>query len=217
MNIVIFGATGGVGRHLVTQALEAGHTVTVVIRQSSAFSIQHPQLRVQVGNVLDRACVEAAVAGQDAVLSALGPNQRGPVSLCTNAVGQMLAAMEQHSVRRILVVSAYGAADSHHRNLYNLALWLSVKEKMIDKECMEALLQQSDVEWTVVRPPALTKGLRTQHYHTGTDLHMHITSKISHADVADFMVRQIASRQYVRQAPAIVAQRSRVCVTRFAS
>lgn len=207
MHIALFGATGGVGRHVVTQALEAGHTLTVGIRPSSTFAVQHPRLRVVVGNVLDQDWVAALVAGQDAILSTLGPTQRGPVSLCTDAVAHMLAAMKEHSVRRIVVVSAYGAADSHHRNLYNLALWLAVKEKMIDKERMEALLRQSDVDWTVVRPPALTNGPLTHLYRAGTDLRMRLTSKISYADLADFMLQEIASPQYVRQAPAIVAQR----------
>lgn len=210
MYIVLFGATGGVGRQVVTQALAAGHTLKVGIRPSSTFTVQHPNVRVEMGNVLDRDWVRSLVAGQDAVLSTLGPNQSGPVSLCTNAVANMLAAMEQHRVRRIVVVSAYGAADSHHRNLYNLMLWLAVKEKMIDKERMEAMLRQSDVDWTIVRPPALTNGPLSHHYRVGTNLRMGLTSKISYADVADFMLQQLTSTHYLRQAPAIVAQRSSV-------
>lgn len=217
MKIVIFGANGKVGQQVVVQALAAGDTVTAMVRQAQGIPIHHPQLRVQVGSVLDPASVNAAVAGQDAVLSTLGPTQAGPVSLCTDAVKLMLEAMAQHAVRRLLVVSAYGVGDSHHRNLYNLALWLSLKEKMLDKERMEAVLQQSTVDWTVARPPALTRGPQTGRYHTGTDLRMGLTSWISHADVADFMLRQIGSQQYLRQTPAIVAQRSRLWASLSAS
>jgi NADPH:quinone reductase-like Zn-dependent oxidoreductase len=70
--VLIVGATGGTGRHLVAQALERGHLVTALARDPSALRIEHPRLRVVSGNVLDYASVEAAVRGQEAVVSALG-------------------------------------------------------------------------------------------------------------------------------------------------
>jgi putative NADH-flavin reductase len=160
MNLAIFGATGGPGRQLVEQALEEGHTVTVLVRNPAAFPIQHERLSLVQGDVRDLARVETVVAGQDAILSALGTNQRGPVSICTDGVERMLTAMNSSQVRRLLVVSAYGVAESHHRNLYNLLVWTSMKEKMLDKERMEKLLEHSDVKWTLIRPPALTNGPR---------------------------------------------------------
>jgi putative NADH-flavin reductase len=113
--------------------------------------------------------------------------------------------MNSSQVRRLLVVSAYGAAESHHRNLYNLFVWASMKEKMLDKERMEDLLQHSDVEWTLVRPPALTNGPRTQHYQTGPDLHISVTSHISRADIAEFMLRSLDDRSTVGKALIIKA------------
>jgi putative NADH-flavin reductase len=115
----------------------------------------------------------------------------------------ILTAMTIQGVNRLVVVSAYGAADSHQRNFYNSALWAFQKEKMIDKEHMEELIKQSDVDWIVVRPAALTNGPCTQRYRAGTDLHMKISSKISRADVADFMLRQLTDTSYVHKAPAI--------------
>jgi putative NADH-flavin reductase len=205
MNLAIFGATGGTGRQLVEQALEEGHTVTVLVRNPAAFPIQHERLSLVQGDVRDRARVETVVAGQDAILSALGTNQRGPVSICTDGVERMLTAMNSSQVRRLLVVSAYGVAESHHRNLYNLLVWTSMKEKMLDKERMEKLLEHSDIQWTLIRPPALTNGPRTQHYHTGTDLRISATSHISRADVADFMLRSIDDTSMVGKALTIKA------------
>jgi putative NADH-flavin reductase len=205
MNLAIFGATGGTGRQLVEQALEEGHTVTVLVRNPAAFPIQHERLSLVQGDVRDRARVETVVAGQDAILSALGTNQRGPVSICTDGVERMLTAMHSSQVRRLLVVSAYGVAESHHRNLYNLLVWTSMKEKMLDKERMEKLLEHSDVQWTLIRPPALTNGPRTQHYHTGTDLRISATSHISRTDVADFMLRSIDDTSTVGKALTIKA------------
>ncbi len=200
MKLAVFGATGGTGRCLVEQALESGHTVTVLVRHPATFPLQHERLVVLQGDVRNLADVEAAVTGQDALLSALGTNQRGPVSICRDGVERMLKAMASSQVRRILVVSAYGAAETHHRTLFNLLLWASVKEKMLDKERMEELIQQSDVQWTLVRPPALRNGPRTQHYHTGTDLRISVTSHISRADVADFMLHSIDDTSTVGKA-----------------
>src|SRR5258708_12393599 len=90
MNLAIFGATGGTGRQLVAQALEEGHTVTALVRTPAAFPMQHEQLTLIQGDVRDAASVEAAVAGQNALLSALGTNQRGPVSVCTYGIQGIL-------------------------------------------------------------------------------------------------------------------------------
>ena len=203
MKLAIFGATGGTGRHLVEQALDGGHVVTVLVRNPATFSMQHERLFIMQGDVRNLANVETVVAGQDAILSALGSNQKGPVTLCVDGMKHILAAMTHSQVHRLLVVSAYGVAESHHRNLYNLLLWTSLKEKMLDKERMEELIKHSDVDWTLVRPSFLTNGQRTQGYHNGTDLRMHITSHISRADVAAFMLKTITDTTSLHKALAL--------------
>jgi len=203
VNLVIFGATGGTGRHLVDQALAIGHRVTALVRTPASLPVTHARLRIVSGDVRDRETVMGVIAGQDAVLSALGPNQHGPVSLCGDAVAVILPAMDSHHVQRLIALSAYGAADSHNHDLYNRMLWLMQKEKMLDKERMEALIRQSDVDWTILRPSALSNGSHTGRYHLGTDVHITLASHISRADLADGMVRQIADATYICQAPAI--------------
>jgi len=205
MNLAIFGATGGTGRRLVEQALVAGHHITVLVRTPASFAIQHERLHVVQGDVRQADQVAAVVAGQDAVLSALGPRERGPVDLCTVAMTTILAAMERHGVRRLVALSAYGARDSHDRTLYNFMLWRMQKEKMRDKERMEELIARSAVDWTLVRPSFLTNGPQTGTYHSGTDRRMTVTSHIARANVAAFMLRQVTDVAYVRQAPAITA------------
>jgi len=205
MNLAIFGATGGTGRHLVGQALAAGHHVTVLVRTPAAFAEAHERLHIVQGDVRQADQVAAVISGQDAVLSALGPHERGPVTLCTVAMSNILAAMERHGVRRLVALSAYGARESHDGSLYNFMLWRLRKEKMVDKERMEELIAHSTVDWTVVRPPALTNGPRTSHYHTGIGLRMRLTSRISRTDVAGFMLRQVADTAYLCMSPAIAA------------
>src|SRR5690349_20304878 len=115
MRVVVFGAKGGTGFQVVKQALEAGHHVTALVRPRTKFPMQHEQLRILHGDVLDPASVDAAVTGQDAVLSALGTNQRGPVTICADGMKSILTAMTIQGVNRLVVVSADGAADSHQR------------------------------------------------------------------------------------------------------
>ncbi len=205
MKLVIFGASGGTGLHLVEQALASGHIVTALVRHPATFPTQHERLTLIQGDVLNIARVEVAVAGQDAILSALGTSQRGRVSLCTDGIQNILIAMTHHHVRRILAVSAYGATESHHRNLYNLLLWTSLKEKMVDKERMEQVFKQSDVDWTLIRPSFLTNGPRTRQYRSGHDLHMSVTSHISRADVADFMLQHIQDTTSICKALTLTA------------
>lgn len=205
MRIAVFGATGATGRHVVDQALEAGHEVTVLVRNPAALSVQHPRLEVVVGDVGQARCVGDVVCGQDAVISALGTNRRGPVSVCSDGVRAILKAMEDHDVRRLIVVSAHGAAESHDRSLYVLAVWATQRHKMRDKERMEELVRASSVNWTIVRPPALTTGPRTGAYRTGANLPIRITSKISRADLADFLLREATEGSFLGRAPRIAA------------
>ncbi len=206
MRIAVFGATGGSGREVAQQALDAGHEVTVMVRKAGvAFLEGNPHLHVVVGEFGRQDIVEQVVAGQDAVISALGTNEKGPVTVCTDGVRAILAAMRTKEVRRLVVVSAHGAAESRDYSLYVLAVWAALKNKMRDKESMEALIRASDVDWTIVRPPALTNGPRTGSYRTGTDLKIRITSRISRADLADFLIKEAARTADIGKAPRIAA------------
>ena len=100
MKLIIFGATGSIGRHLVDRALAQHHRVTAFARRPAALELDHQDLARQAGDVLDRAAVAAAVAGHDAALVALGAGRRGTV----RSVGtkHVIEAMERHGVRRLV-------------------------------------------------------------------------------------------------------------------
>jgi len=202
MRIVVFGATGGTGSQVVRQALAAGHEVTAVIRRSGALAAQQ-RLQVVVGALDEMDVVENAVRGQDVVISALGTDRKGPTTVCTDAIGVILKAMRTQHVGRLLVVSAYGAAETHDRSLYSKLLWAMKGDSMRDKETMEALVRGSEVDWTIVRPPALTNGPPTGAYRTGTDLRIGLRSRISRADLATFLLRETAAPAFTKLAPRI--------------
>jgi putative NADH-flavin reductase len=111
MKVVVFGASGGTGRHIVDQALEAGYEVTAFVRSPEKLGIEYGNLTVFQGDVMDAESVERAIADQDAVLSALGPT-RPPVSdMMVNAATNIVAAMDKHGVRRIVSTTGGGVRD----------------------------------------------------------------------------------------------------------
>ncbi|MFI7544012.1 NAD(P)-dependent oxidoreductase [Actinoplanes sp. NPDC049599] len=205
MRIVVFGASGGTGREVVAQGVAAGHRVTAVVRRPGAVP-ERAGLRVEVVPELgDPAAVDRVVAGQDAVISALGTNARGPARVCTDGIRAILGAMTRAGTRRLVVVSAHGAAETHDGSLYARALWLTLADKMRDKETMEALITAAAVDWTIVRPPALKDRPRTGRYRVGTDLPIRLTSAIGRADLAEFVLGEATAPRYVHRFPRIAA------------
>ncbi|GAA2095676.1 NAD(P)-dependent oxidoreductase [Actinomadura alba] len=202
MRLAIFGGTGQVGRQLVQQALDRKHKVTALVRDPARAPV-HDRLRIVQGDVRDARAVQKTLTGSDAVLSALGQRRLRGVTVCTDGMRAILPAMQTHGVTRLLAVSGYGVADSRHHGVYVTSLWLMIRSIMRDKERMEELIKGSDTRWTIIRPAVLTSGPRTGGYRTGTGLHLAYGSKVSHADVADFMLSQLTCDDHVHQAVAI--------------
>ncbi|GAA2590084.1 SDR family oxidoreductase [Winogradskya consettensis] len=214
MRIVIFGASGGTGRATVDRALAAGHHVTAVVRRAGALVVGAAQearrgsgvrsglAAVVVADLTDVDAVGEAVRGHDVVISALGTSERGPVSVCADGITGILAGMDRAGVHRLTAVSAHGAAESHDRSLYCLALWAALPHKMRDKERMEQAIRDSGTDWTVVRPAALNDKPYTGRYRTGTDLKIPLTAAVGRVD---FLLRESVNPAYPHQFPRIAA------------
>jgi putative NADH-flavin reductase len=203
MKIIVFGATGSVGRQLVEQALQAGHTVTAFTRNGEKLKdLAHAQLCVVEGDVLRAEQVREGVRGHDAVFCALGAGRKGNV----RALGtkNILAAMKEEGVSRFICQTTLGAGDSRgNLNFFwkNIMFGWLLKEAYIDHEQQEKFILQSPLDWTVVRPAAFTNGRRTGSYQHGfSALQKRLKLKISRADVADFMLRQLGNGEYRRKA-----------------
>ncbi len=203
MRLAVFGGTGHTGRHLLEQALHQGHALTALTRDPSRLA-EREGLRALAGDVRDADVVKQVVAGSDAVLSALGQRSWGS-TVCADGMRTILPAMDAHGVRRLVAVSGYGVGDSRHRNLYVAIARVAIRSLMRDKEAMEALIRASDADWTLVRPAILTGGRHTGHYRTGTDLRLSVRSRVSYADVADFMLAQLTSDALAHRAVAITS------------
>ena len=207
MNVIVFGATGDTGRWIIRRAVQEGHDVTAFVRDPGRMRVVHDRVKVVRGDVLDAASVDGAVAGQNAVLSALGSSARNPAPVLSTGVRHILDAMERHHVRRIVALSAAGALGESAGFLFgNLGLrifrmWLpevyGAHRKMLEE------LQRRGVDWIAVRAVLLTNAPPKGRYRVAIEGIPRWGFRISRPDVAEFMVRQMTSDEFVRKMPAI--------------
>lgn len=207
MKVLILGATGSIGRHLVPQALARGHEVTALVRDSRRLRETGPGMRVIEGDALDAAAVDRAVQGQDAVIYALGTKQLfKPTTLFSDSTRILIAAMERHGVRRLVAITGVGAGDSrgHGGFLYDRVFFpLLLVRVYADKDRQEALIRQSGLDWVILRPAIFTNGPRRGGLRAETELAGVTIRKISRADVASFTLDQLSDDRYVGKAPLI--------------
>lgn len=205
MKLTLFGATGTIGLQLVKQALDAGHRVTLFVRDPAKLDTSHANMKVIRGDILDAASVEKAVRGQDAVLCAVGAGSKGRVR--SEGTRHIICAMEQANVKRFICLSTLGVGNSWG----NLGFfWKYVmfkgllRQAYADHVRQESYVKDSHLDWTIVRSGAFTDGSHTgvyRHGFPGTDK----TSKleISRADVADFMLKQLGDETYLHMTPGL--------------
>lgn len=205
MKLVIFGATGATGRELVKQALGAGHEVTALARNPTKLAAQ-AGLSVVKGNALDAEEVGGAIAGQEAVISALGARSLSDATLLPESMKHILAGMKQHGVRRLIVMGASGTMPQAEERLSRMkrGIFRAVKATLLrrpfaSQTAMQAMVRASDVEWTIVQPPRLlnTPG-RGRIRVDGEALPVNGVV-VPRADVARFMLAQLESADWARR------------------
>jgi nucleoside-diphosphate-sugar epimerase len=208
VRVLVIGATGGTGRQLVQQALDQGHQVTAFVRDPSKLQIEHANLRVVKGDVLDYASVEPAMRGQSAVLCALGHKRFFyPNKIQSNGMRNILRAMNACGVPRLICETALGIGNSVGRlglphTFFILPLILPFY--MWDKLRQEEFITASDRDWVIVRPGVLTNGEARGSYHHAPKFGSYFWPFIiSRADVADFMLKQLNDDAYVGAAPGV--------------
>ncbi|KOG58904.1 NAD(P)H-binding protein [Streptomyces flaveolus] len=204
MKLTVFGATGGIGRELVRQALDAGHEVTAVVRDPARLTVTGDRLEVLRSGLADPEELRPAVRGRDAVLSGLGARSRKDAGVATRLTRTVLGAMEAEGVRRLLVVSAGpvgpapvddGPLDRGVRGLVSAVL----KDVYADLREMEAELARSGTDWTSVRPPRLQDKPLTGRYRTAVGGFPPKGRFIARADVAHAMLSMIDARETLKQ------------------
>ena len=206
MKVLVLGATGGSGRLIVGDAIAAGHRVVALVRSTVGAAL--PGAEVIEGDVRDGATLGRALEGCDAVVSALGTGMGlRKVSLLTDVTRALVAAMARGGVRRLVCLSALGVGDSggHGGFVFDrLFQPLLLAQAYRDKDRQEAAIRASSLEWVIVRPAKLTDGPARGVVRAVVELAGIRGGKIARADVARFVVEQLAADTWLRRTPVLL-------------
>jgi len=207
MKIVLFGATGHIGRRILDQALERGHTVTAFVRDASRLDVTNPELTVAEGDARDAQSVAAVMPGHDAVVSALGPG--GPdvsnkfLDILTDGTRHIVEGMNAAGLRRIVALGSVATMNATPDTLLRDMPGFPAFARNISGAHLESLrtLQASGLDWTVLCPaPVVEPGARTGRYRVQADFVLDGDSrstKISTGDVADFVLNEVERGTYI--------------------
>ena len=205
MKIVVFGASGRTGILTVYQALEKGHQVTAFARKTSSVTIQHRNLKIIQGDILQYESVSLAVEGQDAVISTLGVESRKYTTVLSDGTRNIIRAMNDLNVKRLICMSSAGIlGDDAGFWFGKIIMPLLLKQVFEDKKRQAKLIQESNLEWVILRPVGLTQAPKTGKYQINEKIPS--SSTIPRADVADFMLKLLTDKKYDGKMPAISSQ-----------
>lgn len=206
MNIAIFGASGAAGKLLTERSLAAGHQVTALLRTPEKFPLRD-RVRVVQGNAFDPEAVCRTIEGADVVLSALGARSLKKEDVLERAVPLIVTAMQQERVRRVIVLGSAGALPTSLDKqpawrrwiVQNIVYNTFLKWPVASQISQYANLSASNLDWTMVMPPMLVNSPGQGTYRIDGDALPRNGSRISREDVADFMMQQITSMQWIKK------------------
>ena len=195
-NIIVFGASGGTGLEVVEQALEAGHQVTAILRNPDLFPIRHEQLKIIKGDVLQPHTYEHTFYGKDIVISCLGTRDRKPTTVYSEGMKNIMEAMKKVDLNRIICLSAGAVEISPKASFIMKFLVKNILQKLFkysyaDMLLMEKRLRESELNWTVIRPPRLLNGDKKGNYRTSLNEFIPNMSSLTRSDLADYIVRHL--------------------------
>lgn len=215
MRVIVFGATGATGRHTLAHLRAAGHTVTAFTRRPHPPELPADTPHV-VGDALDPAAVHRAIAGQDAVVVALGIKEnplavrlrgatRTATAIRSRGTAHIIDAMQAHGVRRLVVLSTFGAGPTRRRlsAWWRLLFWLLLRPQVVDTDAQEALVHDSGLDWTIARPVSLTDG-DTDDLLASPDGEAR-SMKVPRRAVARFLADAVASTTWLHRDVALSA------------
>jgi uncharacterized protein YbjT (DUF2867 family) len=221
MRLTIFAATGGIGRHILEQAVAAGHEVTAVVRDPRKLSREVQTVTADLA-APDAAALESAVEGADAVLSGLGPRSRSEAGIASHGTRAIVHAMQAAGARRLIVVSAapIGTVPSPDRpmppkhdpgdgffmrHLFGHLAKAMFREHYVDLALMEDIVADSGLDWTVVRPPRLTDRPLGGAYRTAYGQNLRGGWSVPRSDVAHLMLRLVDRHDSIKQVVGIAS------------
>ncbi len=204
MKLVVFGATGKIGKEIVKQALAQGHEVTAFVRDPAKMTLAHGDLKIMTGDIYEFPAVTQAIQGQDAVICSLGTSELGKTTVRAEGTANITKAMKEEHVNRLVVVSAMGVAESWSTLSFVNKLFFAtlLRNARQDHERQEVVVKESDLDWTIIRPSGLTDTPLTESYDIGENI-LAKTSQIARADVAHAILKEIQDNTFVHKAVTI--------------
>ncbi|RUP45219.1 hypothetical protein BC936DRAFT_148465 [Jimgerdemannia flammicorona] len=217
--ITVFGATGGTGREVVSQALAQNYRVTVLVRDETRFRaalphlVRNPNLLVIKGRADNKDDVSTAMSiGQDAVINCLGTNTRDKdVTICSRSQRCINDAMVEHHVRRLIVVTSQGlgGTDDQFNPISHLVAKTVMRKYLDDKRLQEKIVTRDAMflDYTIVRPSTLNDGPLTEHYKVSEGAAKVVS--ISRADLANFIVGELRAGEWIGGAATVTGYQPR--------
>ena len=204
MKVIIFGATGKTGQHTWQQGLEQGHEVTVFVRSPQKIEHDDSGLHIVKGDVFDADSVSDAVAGHDAAILCLGSTNLKDKTTLTTGTQHVIDGMVRHGVERLVILSAAGVAESWEQIPWSSRLLFKtmLRNVFADHHAQEAVVKSSPLDWTIARAAVLTDRPASGAY---TSSNTAASRRISRADLADFLVKQVTDPSYSRQAISVTS------------
>ncbi len=211
MKVVVFGASGKLGRTLALSLLTAGHEVTAFGRDAVKLPAR-PGISVIVGDALNPDEVAPAVTGQDAVVVSLGDSlnpiaarlgarRNTPANICEIGTANVIASMSVASVNRLVCISSYGVGDTRDALSPAYRIWfqiLQLKEQLADKGRQEALVKASGLDWTLIQPVGLTDGAATGRWLASLRGERRKRT-ISRVDLSAFILETLVGGRHLRE------------------
>ncbi|MCP4762231.1 MAG: SDR family oxidoreductase [archaeon] len=203
MIIGIFGGTGETGMEMIKQGLELGYSFKILARTPSKIDFKNDNMEIIKGDILQYDIVKKIVENTDAILVAIGADERGETHFYSDATKNIVKAMNECNVKRLSIISAAGVGNDPDPNLdfvtKKIIIPLFFKKVYIDMDRMEKLIVGSNLDYTIMQPPALTRTQLTGTYRTEIGMSVRKGRKISRADLAQFMVNNIEDKKYFRK------------------
>ncbi|MGM0580723.1 MAG: NAD(P)-dependent oxidoreductase [Bacteroidota bacterium] len=206
--IALFGGSGQTGKLVLDKILKSGYKVKALTRNPDKVDISHSNLTVIQGDVLNADDVQKTVQDTDLVLSLFGHVKDSPLWLQTKGTENIVDAMKQTGIEKIISLSSGGLpfpekdkpklADKMFRFILKVAIPKILKDAILHAE----ILRKSNLDWMIVRAPRLTHEKPKHNYRIGW-VGVNASTKISRADLADFIVKQIESDEFIHQMPFV--------------
>ncbi len=204
MKVLIVGAAGKTGRAVVDRAVTEGHEVTAFVHNDAGYDV--PGVEVRAGDASDMAAIGAAIIGQDAVIDTVGgKTPYKSTTLEASVATTIVAAIQRHGVRRLVVTSSIGVGDSRANSPFFLKILLAtfLRGSSADKAKMESAVRGSESDWVITRPSVLTEKPATGDVRIFSVDNRDKAHSITRADLAAFLVAQLTSNDHLRQAVTI--------------